>query len=56
MSENDYIAEYVKEKYPNILGISYVLWRTGRTFEEFANDMRNVLKHLFCGSEESENE
>lgn len=56
MSENDYIAEYVKEKYPNLLGVSYAFWRTGKMFKELANDMGNVLKNLFCESEENENE
>jgi hypothetical protein len=30
MTENDYIAEYVKERHPNILGADYGLWKTGR--------------------------
>ena len=27
MTNNDYIAEYVKEKCPNILGIEFALWK-----------------------------
>ena len=30
MSENDYIAEYVKEKYPSLLGFDFALWKFGR--------------------------
>lgn len=31
MSENDYIAEYVKEKRPEIIGtIDFVVWKIGK--------------------------
>lgn len=30
MSENDYIAEYIKEKYPKLLGMDYTVWKMGR--------------------------
>ena len=28
MTNNDYIAEYIKEKYPDLLGFDYALWKT----------------------------
>ena len=30
MNENDYIAEYIKEKYPKLLGMDYAVWKMGR--------------------------
>ena len=27
MTDNDYIAEYVKEKYPFILGVDFIFWK-----------------------------
>lgn len=30
MTENDYIAEYVKERHPGILGFDYAMWRAVR--------------------------
>ena len=28
-SENDYIAEYIKEKHPSLLGADYAFWKIG---------------------------
>lgn len=28
MTENDYIAEYVKERYPLLLGFEFYLWKS----------------------------
>jgi len=30
MTENDYIAEYIKEKYPTLLGFDFVFWKVGK--------------------------
>lgn len=30
MTENDYIAEYIKEKYPRLLGLDFTFWRIGK--------------------------
>ena len=30
MTENDYIAEYIKEKYPTLLGFDFTLWKMGK--------------------------
>lgn len=27
MKENDYIAEYIKEKYPTLLGLDFRMWK-----------------------------
>lgn len=34
MNENDYIAEYIKEKHPELLGLDFTLWKIGRTLSE----------------------
>ena len=36
MSENDYIAEYVKEKFPRILGADFYVWKCCRMARELA--------------------
>lgn len=35
MRENDYIAEYIKEKYPELLGMDYTIWKMGRLMGNF---------------------
>ena len=30
MRENDYIAEFIKEKYPKLLGMDYTVWKMER--------------------------
>lgn len=34
MTENDYIAEFVKEKHPYILGVDYGLWKMVKILTE----------------------
>lgn len=34
MRENDYIAEYIKEKYPELLGMDYVIWKMVRLMRD----------------------
>ena len=36
MSENDYIAEYIKEKYPMLLGMEFGLWKFAKQITEAA--------------------
>lgn len=45
MTENDYIAEYVKERCPSVLGADYAVWRLGRGLVEFANTIREVIRN-----------
>lgn len=40
MSENDYIAEYIKEKYPMLLGIEFGLWKFAKQITEAAKNHR----------------
>lgn len=46
MTNNDYIAEYVKEKYPNILGIDFVLWKTGKSIIKMGNCIAEALNNV----------
>lgn len=39
MTNNDYIAEYVKEKYPNILGFDFQAWKMIKTFSNAINSV-----------------
>jgi len=46
MTENDYIAEYIKEKYPTLLGLDFAMWKVrkiavgaGRKIVEVFNDV-----------------
>lgn len=44
MSENDYIAEYVREHYPAILGMDYCFWKLGKKLINIANNFCEMFK------------
>lgn len=45
MSENDYIAEYVKEKRPEIIhSLDFMTWKIQRTFKNIANELATAVK------------
>lgn len=46
MTENDYIAEYVKERHPGILSVDYAAWRLARAISEFGISMREVISRM----------
>lgn len=46
MNENDYIAEYVKERHPGILSLDYVAWRLARAISEFGISMREAISRI----------
>lgn len=52
MSENDYIAEYVKEKYPSILGVDFGIWKTVR----MVGDMLRNIAEAFSDHESEDKE
>lgn len=63
MTENDYIAEYIKEEYPNLLGVDFALWKMGRIavdigrkiVKAFNNeDWSKYSKYTLQNEEESE--
>lgn len=46
MTENDYIAEYVKERHPGILSLEYAAWRLARALSEFGIHMREAISRM----------
>ena len=44
MSENDYIAEYVKERRPDILGLDYAFWKMSKIVLNFAENIAETFK------------
>ena len=46
MTENDYIAEYVKEKHPGLLGADYALWKLGKVAVEALRSFRSSLASI----------
>ena len=46
MTENDYIAEYVRERHPGILSLDYAAWRLARAIREFGVSMKEVISRM----------
>ena len=46
MTENDYIAEYVREEHPGILGFDYAIWRLTRAVSEFGISMKEAISRI----------
>lgn len=46
MSENDYIAEYIKEKYPRLLGVEFAFWKFGRAIQTMAQEIVDIFKGM----------
>lgn len=46
MTENDYIAEYIKEKYPQLLGVDFGLWKFGRQISNAARTLGKVFSKI----------
>ena len=44
MSGNDYIAEYVRQKYPGILGIDFTIWKMARVVENGIKAMGKIIQ------------
>lgn len=45
MTENDYIAEYIKERYPQLLGLDYALWRASKVVREYAQRLVSIFEN-----------
>ena len=63
MSENDIIAQYVREKYPEILtSVDFGLYKFSLTWRNMVNDLKEAFKNIdfsklaerVNGSEDSE--
>lgn len=46
MTENDYIAEYVKEKRPEILGFDFAIWKTSKIVKNFVDNFSKAFSDL----------
>ena len=44
--ENDYIAEYVKQKYPSILGVDYAFWKFAKKINNVVQDLASAFKSI----------
>lgn len=47
MTENDYIAEYIKERYPKILSsFDYVAWKINKMWSNAMNALAKELRKV----------
>lgn len=46
MRENDYIAEFIKEKYSKLLGMDYTLWKMGRLMGDAIGKVVDAFKSI----------
>lgn len=46
MTENDYIAEYIKDKYPSLLGIDYTMWKFVKQLGNVAHDIVKTFERI----------
>lgn len=46
MTENDYIAEYVKERHRELLGFEYVMWRANRVAKEYLQRLASIFENV----------
>lgn len=47
MSENDYIAEYVKERYPEVIHtVDYAIWKFGKEISNVASKFADIFANL----------
>ena len=47
MTENDYIAEYVKEKRPEIIDtLDFATWKLGRCISDIVNETARALRGI----------
>ena len=46
MSENDYIAEHVREKHPDLLGPDYAIWKTTKVVKESIGNFCKALEQI----------
>ncbi len=46
MTENDYIAEYVKEKHSGILGFDFAIWKAAKQLIEIGRNLANIFSSM----------
>lgn len=47
MTDNDYIAEYIKEKHPGFLSFDFAVWKFAKQIVEAANILSEQLTNIF---------
>ena len=62
MTENDYIAEYIKEKHPTLLGLDFAFWKMGKMAVNASNRIARAFNNMdwskstFSNEEENDND
>lgn len=46
MTDNDYIAEYIKEKHASLLGLDFVVWKIGYAATDFFRQIVDIVKSI----------
>ena len=46
MKDNDYIAQYIKEKYPSLLGFDFCIWKMCRVTGDTIRQIGDILKTI----------
>ena len=46
MTDNDYIAEYVKERHSGILGFDFAVWKMAKKVGEAVQDIYEVFRKI----------
>ena len=46
MTENDYIAEYVRERHSQLLGLDYAMWKFSRKISEAARTLGEAFSKI----------
>lgn len=44
MTQNDYIAEYIKERHPSLLGTDFAIWKLGRVCAEASKNIIDTFR------------
>lgn len=56
MTENDYIAEYIKERHPGFLGFDFFIWKLARKIVETGKAIAEVMENAFSDNQEETTE
>ena len=46
MTENDYIAEYIKERHPGVLGLDFAMWKMSKKFSEIGKELVEIFQSI----------
>ena len=46
MTENDYIAEYIKEKHESLLGVDFAVWKVFRIAANLVRQIVDIAKQI----------